>query len=146
MLRHLAVVAILAPSISATDLALETPVREMSWRLLGNARLGFSHEEQAAFVVRTASGAYGFFSWPSNGVFDSARWEGPFPGGVVAIIHTHPNWMPSPSSIDARTARATGVPVYVITRTEISKTTGGAAEVVISGDWHSRPDTPHLSE
>jgi proteasome lid subunit RPN8/RPN11 len=146
MLRHLVVVAILAPTTSAADLALEAPVREMSWRLLGNARYGFSHEEQAAFVVRTASGAYGFFSWPSNGVSDSARWEGRLPGGVVAIIHTHPNWLPSPSSIDARTARTTGVPVYVITRTEISKTTGGTPEVVISGDWYSRPETPRSSE
>ncbi|HEV8657926.1 MAG TPA: Mov34/MPN/PAD-1 family protein [Thermoanaerobaculia bacterium] len=140
MLRHLVVVAILAPSVNAADLALEAPVREMSRRLLGNARFGFSHEEQAAFVVRTASGAIGFLHWPSDGVFDSARWEGRFPGGVVAIIHTHPNWMPSPSSIDAWTARSTGVSVYVITRAEISKTTGGAAEVVISGDWYSRPE------
>jgi hypothetical protein len=96
--------------------------------------------------MRTATGAYGFLTWPSDGAFDSARWEGRFPGGVVAIIHTHPNWMPSPSSIDARTARAIGVPVYVITRTEISKTTGGPPEVVISGDWYSRPELRRSSE
>jgi proteasome lid subunit RPN8/RPN11 len=139
MLRHILLVVVIAPHVSGddirkADLAADPVVREMSWQLLSETRFGFSHEEVAAFVVRTADG-YRCVAWPSDGLVDSARWEGRFPDGVLAIIHTHPNWMPSPSTIDAHLARASRIPVYVITRSRISKTMGESSEVVVSGDW-----------
>ena len=36
---------------------------------------------------------------------------------------------------DIRTARRSHVPVYVVTRNAISKTSGGSPEMVLSGDW-----------
>ena len=110
MIRHLLLIAIVAPLAHGDDLSTDPAVREMFWQLLSQSRYGFSHEEEAAFVVRGESGGYRCVAWPSDGSVDSARWEGRFPDGVVAIIHTHPNWMATPSSIDARTARTTRLP------------------------------------
>jgi proteasome lid subunit RPN8/RPN11 len=107
----------------------------MFWQLLSQARYGFSHGEEAAFVVRGEIGGYRCVAWPSDGFVDSARWVGRFPDGVVAIIHTHPNWMATPSSIDVRTARTARIPVYVITRTQITLTNGDETRIVISGEW-----------
>jgi proteasome lid subunit RPN8/RPN11 len=53
----------------------------------------------------------------------------------VAIIHTHPNWLPLPSKLDVLVARQTAVPVYVLTRTRIARTDGGQPAVVVAGDW-----------
>lgn len=113
-------------------------VREIFGQLLAEARFGFSRAEEAAFIVRAKDGGYRCIAWPSDGLVDSARWEGRIPDGVLAIVHTHPNWMAAPSRIDARTARRSGVPVYVITRTQIAVTHGGPAQVVVSGEWKPR--------
>jgi Prokaryotic homologs of the JAB domain len=134
MLRHLLVVIVVAPLLHAQDLAHDPGVREMFWQLISRTRSGFSHEEAAAFVVQSPAG-YRCVAWPHDDNIDSARWEGPLPGGVIAIIHTHPNWMSSPSSIDKRTARVAHLPVYVITRTRITKTDGQGMQTVVSGDW-----------
>lgn len=123
---------------SGGDPIREPEVREMCWTLLGKARLGFAHDEHAAFVVRSDSGSLYFVEWPSNGMIDSARWDGPLPRGAVAIIHTHPNWLPMPSALDARTAARAHLPVYVITRLQITRTDGASPQVVVEGDW--KPD------
>ena len=134
MVRHLFLIALIAPALFGGDLAEHPAVREMSWQLLSETRFGFSHQEQAAFVVRSGDG-YRCVAWPSDGLADGARWEGRYPEGVIAIIHTHPNWMSAPSPIDARTARTARIPVYVITRSKITKTTGAGSEVIVTGDW-----------
>ena len=103
--------------------------------LLRNARYGCSNQEQAAFLIRDARGATFFLRWRGNGELNRAEWDGPLPAGTVAIIHTHPNWLPLPSSRDIRVARETAVPVYVITLTRIARTDGGAPFVVVSRDW-----------
>lgn len=139
MLRHLLVLIVVAPFLHAQDLAHDPAVRGMFWQLISQARSGFSHEEEAAFVVQSPDG-YRCVAWPDSDNIDSARWEGPLPHGVIAIIHTHPNWLSSPSSIDKRTARVAHLPVYVITRTRITKTDGQGMQTVISGDWK-----PHVS-
>src|SRR6478672_202016 len=104
MLRLVMCTMLFAPFAAGDDLSSQPAVLRMSWHLLSETRFGFSHEERAAFVVHDAETGYRFVEWPSDGLIDSARWTGRFPHGVVAIIHTHPNWMSSPSSIDARTA------------------------------------------
>ena len=134
MTRYMLFLVLLGP-VAAADEIIDAPgVRSMCWQLLAETRFGFSHVEAAAFIVRDHSG-YRSVEWPSDGGTDSAKWFGQVPAGVVAIIHTHPNWMSTPSNIDARTARSARVPVYVITRTRITKTDGNGMEIVMRGEW-----------
>jgi hypothetical protein len=103
--------------------------------LLRDARYGCASEEQGAFLIHNAAGATFFLRWRANGELNRATWEGPIPAGTVAIVHTHPNWLPLPSKLDVLVARQTAVPVYVLTRTRIARTDGGQPAVVVAGDW-----------
>ncbi len=89
------------------------------WQMFGDAGFGLRHTEEAAFIVGNADGRLALIRWPEAGEPDTSRWTGPLPEGVVAIVHTHPNWNPLPSKIDIRTAQRSRLPVYVVTRTEI---------------------------
>lgn len=120
---------------SAPDITADPAARQYLWSLLAEARYGFAESEEAAFVVRDARGRLSFVRWPSLGISNQARWPGRFPAGTIAIVHTHPNRTPQPSRLDARVARRKGIPVYVLTRTKITRTRGGAAEVIVEGDW-----------
>ena len=125
-----------APSdMTSCELADHPAVRGIFWHLLGQSRYGFDNGESALFVVRNESGGYSFVSWPNAGEPNCARWQGAFPRGTVAIAHTHPNWLPSPSSVDATTAVRCGIPVYVITRTRVTRTDGALTQTVIAGEW-----------
>lgn len=126
-----------APALEARsdEVADDPEVLPALWRMLGDAGLGFRHMEEAAFIVRKADGRLIVVRWPDSGEPDTARWDGPLPKSVVAIVHTHPNWEPLPSKIDIRTAQRSHLPVYVVTRTEISKTLGGSPQIVLNGDW-----------
>lgn len=135
MVRYVLAIIVVAPLIQADDLAADRGVRQVFWHMLSETRYGFSHEEAAAFIVRSGE-TLSAIEWPSDGVAGSARWTGAIPRGVVAIVHTHPNWMSSPSPIDVHTARASRLPVYVVTRSRIAKTFGtGPQLVVVDGDW-----------
>jgi hypothetical protein len=135
------VTASLAPpaDIRSGEVATDPEVIPGLWQMLGDAGFGFGRMEQAAFIVREADGRLILVRWPEAGEPGTSRWVGPLPNGVVAIAHTHPNWDPNPSKIDIRTAQQSHLPVYVVTRTEISKTLGGLPQIVLSGDW--RPVT-----
>jgi hypothetical protein len=117
------------------EVATDPAVLPVLWQMLGDAGFGFRHSEQAAFIVRKAGGRLILVRWPEAGEPDTSYWVGPLPDGVVAIVHTHPNWEPLPSKIDIRTAQRSHLPVYVVTRTEVSKTLGGSPQIVLSGDW-----------
>ncbi|HEV7486509.1 MAG TPA: Mov34/MPN/PAD-1 family protein [Thermoanaerobaculia bacterium] len=103
--------------------------------LLRHARFGMSNTEEAAFLIRNAAGATFFLHWRSDGELNQATWTGPIPAGTVAILHTHPNYLPIPSNRDIRVAREIAIPVYVITRSRIERTDGDKAVVVVAGDW-----------
>lgn len=103
--------------------------------LLRHARFGMANTEEAAFLIRNAAGATFFLHWSSDGELNQATWNGPIPTGTVAIVHTHPNYLPLPSNRDNRVARAIEVPVFVVTRTRITRTDGGEPVVVAAGDW-----------
>jgi Prokaryotic homologs of the JAB domain len=138
--RMLAVLTLMMLAAAAwgsrtADLAEEPGVRQGFRELLMRGRRGMSRDEHAAFVVRGADGGFGFVEWPDGDQPDSARWEGAYPPRTVAIAHTHPNWLPEPSRLDAAVARRTRLPVYVITRGRVSKTDGEATEVVTEGSW-----------
>jgi len=115
------------------DIVREPQVQTLMRALVRGARSGFEHREGAAFIVRSASGNFYSIEWPSNGQLDSARWEGRFPHGTVAIAHTHPTHLPMPSNIDITTARNVRVPVYVVTPAKITRTDGG--EPVVVAEW-----------
>ncbi|HEV7766628.1 MAG TPA: hypothetical protein VGQ76_16625 [Thermoanaerobaculia bacterium] len=94
--------------------------------------------EHGAFVVRTPEGITYFVAWPPSGEKDVLRWYGRFPEGTVAVLHTHEAWDPQASKIDRRAAQASGIPIYVLTPFQITKTTGGPTRAVISGNWLRR--------
>lgn len=128
--------------VSTPEIAEDPSVRAIFREMLRQSRYGFSREEVAAFVVRDGDAHLVSVAWPdADGIPDSARWCGRFPAGVVAIVHTHPNWLPQPSMIDARTAQVTHVPVYVITPDRVSKTAGGRSLVVLDHGWSRSPDS-----
>ena len=130
----LSVITAFVIRFAAVDLR-EPAVHGVLAMLLRDARYGCARTEEAAFLIRDARGAVFFLRWRANGELNRAAWNGPLPAGTVAIVHTHPNWLPLPSHLDARVARETSLPVYVVTLTRISRTDGGKPVVVVSGDW-----------
>jgi hypothetical protein len=120
------------------ELAHDPLVRDELWKLLEDAHYGFAETEQAMFIIRGSDGRFSFVRWTSTGIPHHAQWTAPIPLGVVAIVHTHPNWMPRPSLTDIRTALRSNLPVYVVTRTRITKTIGGETSLVLKGDWLDR--------
>jgi len=117
------------------DMADDPSIRAGFWNLVADSRYGFARTEEAMFIVRGADGAVSFVRWPDAGLHQRAQWIGRFPRGTVAIAHTHPNWIPEPSAVDTRLAAKTGIPVYVVTRTRISRTAGGVSETLVDRDW-----------
>lgn len=113
------------------ELMHDPVVREFSRVLLKKAAAERFHE-QGAFVVRTPDGMLYFVAWPPSQESDILRWHGRFPDGTVAIVHTHPPSRPEPSKLDMRAARGARIPIYVITPTTISKTTGETSQVVFN--------------
>ena len=124
--------------VAAPEFATNPAVVPLLWKMFGDAGFGHRHTEVAAFVVGDSGGRLMLVRWPAAGEPDTAWWSGPTPSGIVAIVHTHPNWNPLPSNLDRPTATSSRVPVYVLTRTEISRTTGGSAEIVLRGEWGGR--------
>jgi hypothetical protein len=126
-------IALSRVSHESPDLIHDPVVLDFS-RVLARKAISERHREQGAFVVRTAGLLY-FVAWPPSEEKEVLRWYGRFPEGTVAIVHTHPPWHPAASPLDIRAARGAKIPVYVITPYGIAKTTGGASEVVLEGDW-----------
>ena len=122
------------------EIACDAVVVKQAWDLLKLARYGQSNQEHAAFIMRDADGDYHFMIWHDQQEFCRATYPGGLPRNAVAIIHTHPNSVPYPSDGDAQLALRAGLPVYVVTRTMISRTTGRGVEHVWDGDWD--PERP----
>ncbi|MGZ4810469.1 MAG: hypothetical protein ACXVIJ_06460 [Thermoanaerobaculia bacterium] len=122
------------PQLSG-EIAANPAALRIFWGLLERSRYGFSHMEAAAFIIRGANGAVSSIPWPEADEPDMGRWTGAFPANTVAIVHTHPNWLPLPSYIDAHTATHTRTQVYVVTRSRITKTDGSSTTTLVSGDW-----------
>ena len=135
MAAHALTVLIYVLAAQPDAITADAATRDYLWSLLVDARYGFAETEEAAFVVIDESGRRSYVRWPQTGVEHRAKWVGPFPPRTVAIVHTHPNWTPEPSILDERAARMRGIPVYVLTRKRITKTTGDITQVVMAGDW-----------
>ena len=133
------VVAMLMASCAfAGDITGEATFLDESWHLLAEAQYGMSDREHAAFIVRDADGSLSFREWPYASESRQATFHGAIPPGTVAIIHTHPNAIPVPTQPDSELAKRLHLPVYVLTRTRVTRTSGGAAETVFVGDWHRK--------
>ena len=109
---------------------------ELSWDLLRGARYGHATQEHSAFLVSDPNGELRMVKWRVRGTRTSATYLGRIPAGTVAILHTHPNELPNPSYGDAAIARKLDMPVYVITRRRITRTSGGTMELIVAGDWN----------
>jgi proteasome lid subunit RPN8/RPN11 len=132
----LALIATLSmPLAASADDLMRDPIVRSFCRLLVQKATTERFHEQGAFVVRTAGGTLYFVMWPRGDEKDVLRWYGRFPDGTIAIVHTHPPWLPAPSPPDIKAARGAGIPIYVITATSIARTTGEQPEVIAQGDW-----------
>lgn len=120
----------------AADPAPDARTIALSWDLLRSARYGHATKEHSAFLVRDANGKLQLVKWPGDGTRMSATYHGTIPAGTVAIVHTHPNGLPNPSRGDAALARKLNLPVYVLTRRGITRTSGGKMEIIAAGDWN----------
>src|SRR5213592_4938652 len=116
MLAIVTVALMLAAADRMSDVMNEDGVRAVFASLLEDAQGGMSSFEEAVFIIRMPTGRIAFVRWPRATFANEARWMGRFPPGVIAIAHTHPNWMPNPSNVDILTAARAGIAVYVITR------------------------------
>jgi proteasome lid subunit RPN8/RPN11 len=131
---------IAASGARSEEVACDAAVVRQAWDLLKLVRYGQSSFERAAFVMRGADGQHSFLPWNDQHAFCTASYSGVPPRGAVAIIHTHPNSTPYPSDGDERLALRTGLPVYVLTRTMVCRTTGHGVEHLLDGDWN--PERP----
>jgi len=134
MLTHVVMVMLLQSAVSHAshdEIAVDQGVRGIFLFLLQTTH----RDERAAFIIRTSCGGFTFVSWPASDDANSVAWRGAYPAGTVAIVHTHPNWLPMPSRIDIRSAAAAHLPIYVITTRRITKTDGVTAKVVLDGEW-----------
>ena len=120
----------------AGDIACSERVVDQSWALLARAQYGFSEREHAAFIVREDDQTLSFVDWPYVAQQAKAQYRGRIPRGTVAIVHTHPNERPVPSPDDVALAQRIALPVYVLTRTEISRTADGRVKTLVVGDWN----------
>ena len=134
MVAH-CVAALLYLSVIHSELAHDPTVRGALWKLLEDAHYGHAEMEQAMFIVRGADGVLSFVRWHPTGASHLAQWNAPVPPGTIAIAHTHPNSLPRPSTNDIRTAVASKLPIYVVTRTRITKTSDGETNVIVKGEW-----------
>ena len=112
--------------------------------VLRNGGLGYRKSESAAFLVRESDGTHRCVTWPFTREVQMQRFEGTAPDGTIAIIHTHPESLPDPSSGDRRVAMAAGVPVFVVTRRAIvGARADGSVHAVIEGRlWSSDVKAP----
>jgi len=139
MRRTLVLLVLLATvrGAAAADLADDRrAMMSLSWNLLKDARFGQDTREHAAFLVRRGDGTLVLVAWPYGAEPMRARYEGAIPAGTVAILHTHPNAYPLPSTGDTELARRLGLPVYVVTRGEVALTNGSRSQHVATGDWN----------
>ena len=92
--------------------------------------------EIAAFVVRRGD-HFDCLMWPPKFGSYSVTFRGSAPEGTVAIVHTHPHWANEPSPEDIALAQRVGLPVYVLTRLNITVASGGKASWVVASHYWS---------
>jgi hypothetical protein len=120
---------------AAREPARDPAILAAFWELLGHAQYGFSEMEQGAFIICDDEGKLSLLQWPMTGRRKTTGWRGAVPQNAIGVVHTHPNATPKPSLHDAQTAIAMRMPVYVLTRSSIMKTSGGVTDVIVNRPW-----------
>lgn len=87
--------------------------------LFRRAMMGSQDVERAAFLT-IENGRFACLLWPASRGFRRESFQGAIPIGTVAIVHTHPNRIPKASLQDIETAQQTGLPLFTLTRTNIT--------------------------
>jgi RHS repeat-associated protein len=98
-------------------------VQEMMLDLWKKANYGLSPKEQAGWLIKDpTTGQYSCQSWPQTGQSNQLTLKKGWtkPTNTVAVIHTHPavggRTQEPDDAGDRAVARATGVPIYTITK------------------------------
>jgi hypothetical protein len=114
-----AVLPIIAMPISS-QLVEQPNVAACFAALLKLGGYGKRPQERAAFLVLHEHQRFACVVWPPSFGYRSERWSGPIPDGTVAIVHTHPEHEPQPSSFDVAEAERIGVPILVLTNDSVT--------------------------
>ena len=134
MVAH--VLAFALQLLTAFDLGValrEPAVRDELHALVAQSGFGRMDVEVAAFLVRDGD-SWSVVPWTATRRFREQQFTGVVPRGTVAIVHTHPQSLPSPSSGDRHQASRLGIPVVVLTpRSIIVAKPSGAEDVFVRG-------------
>jgi proteasome lid subunit RPN8/RPN11 len=135
-MRTLVLAVLLGMADAAAGASTDPQLLTVSWELLRSAGYGHATREHAAFLVMDGRGGLQLVPWPSRAASHRATYRGAIPAGTVAIVHTHPDHLPNPSAGDERVSRRLALPVYVLTRSRVTRTDGERTVQVALGDWN----------
>ena len=129
------------------ELVAEPNVAACFAQLLKLGGYGKRPQERAAFLVLHAHHRFACIVWPPSFGYRSERWIGPIPDGTVAIVHTHPEREPHPSSFDIEEAERIGVPILVLTNDSVTVAYPSRKRVAtLAGKaWAQRGEGAHCS-
>jgi proteasome lid subunit RPN8/RPN11 len=141
----LLVMALVAGHSFAGELTSNPDVLDIFREVLREGFFSLQDWERAAFVIREDDGHYRSMMWPSIGLFRAARYPGPIPRGVVAIVHTHPLSLPLPSANDRALAMRLQMPIYCLTVSSIYKADGRGNTITVAKNrmWSNRSVVKH---
>lgn len=119
------------------ELAREEYVLDYFSDILLRGALWRDTGETAAFLVRRDDGELQCLIWPATNEYKMQKFSGKPPAGTIAIIHTHPSSSTQPSAGDAQQARASGLPIFVLTRSFVTAVDidGTALQIVGRRVW-----------
>jgi hypothetical protein len=116
-------------------------------QLLALGGYGQRPDERAAFLVLREPDSLTFSCalWPARHTFRQEQWSGTIPQGAVAILHTHPEVSPDPSSHDVSEAHRIGIPILAITPGAIEMVEPRDGRIIVllrERGWWRRSATP----
>ncbi len=124
---------VLAVALDVSVALREPAVLGQLQALVARSGFGRMDVEAAAFLVRD-SDSWSVVPWGDTRRFREQQFTGAIPRGTVAIVHTHPRSLPSPSAGDYREAERLGMPIVVLTPRSITVARpGGEEEVIVRG-------------
>ena len=131
-----------------SELVTQPNVAACFAELLKLGGYGKRPQERAAFLVLHEHHRFACVVWPATFGYRSEQWNGPIPDGTVAIVHTHPEHEPEPSSVDVEEAERIGVPILVLTNGSITVAypSSRAKIATLAGRaWTTRGEGVHCS-
>ena len=94
--------------------------------------------ERAAFLVAADLGGYRCRLWPYHRAVQREVFRGRIPPRTIAVLHTHPNSIPRPSTEDRLESRRLGLSFIVVSARHIyAVTRTGEVAAVVENEWWS---------